>query len=101
MVKKERKRYDAAFKEKVVLEALKEQKTLSQIASEFGIHPNQVSQWKQQVVAGIRVMLSGKAVAPTIDEEALTMPLYEQIGRLQVENNYLKKKLKTLPKTLR
>lgn len=101
MVKKERKRYDAAFKEKVVLEALKEQKTLSQIASEFGIHPNQVSQWKQQVVAGIRVMLSGKAVAPAIDEDALTMPLYEQIGRLQVENNYLKKKLKTLPKTLR
>lgn len=101
MVKKERKRYDAAFKEKVVLEALKEQKTISQIASEFGIHPNQVSQWKQQVVAGIRVMLSGKAAAPAIDEEALTMPLYEQIGRLQVENNYLKKKLKTLPKTLR
>ncbi len=51
MVKKARKRYDAAFKEKVVLEAMKEQKTLSQIASEFGIHANQVSQWKQQAVS--------------------------------------------------
>lgn len=99
MVKKERKRYDAAFKEKVVLEAMKEQKTLSQIASEFGIHANQVSQWKQQVISGLRELLCGKSSKPETDEEALTSPLYEQIGRLQVENTYLKKKLKTLPKT--
>lgn len=99
MVKKNRKRYDAAFKEKVVLEALKEQKTLSQIASEFGIHANQVSQWKQQVVSGLREMLSNKVVKIEDNEEVLTNPLYEQIGRLQVENSYLKKKLKTLAKT--
>lgn len=98
MVKKERKRYDAAFKEKVVLEAMKEQKTLSQIASDYGIHPNQVSQWKQQVVSGLRELLSGKVANSETDEESLTSPLYEQIGRLQVENTYLKKKLKTLPK---
>jgi transposase len=98
MVKKERKRYDVAFKEKVVLEAMKEQKTLSQIGSEFGIHPNQVSQWKQQAISGLRALLSSKPVKLATDEETLTSPLYEQIGRLQVENAYLKKKLKTLPK---
>ncbi len=98
MVKKERKRYDAAFKEKVVLEAMKEQKTLSQLASEFGIHANQVSQWKQQAVSGLRELLSGKPSKLEADEETLTSPLYEQIGRLQVENAYLKKKLKMLPK---
>jgi transposase-like protein len=98
MVKKVRKRYDAAFKEKVVLEAMKEQKTLSQIASDYGIHPNQVSQWKQQVVSGLRDLLLGKVAKAETDEESLTSPLYEQIGRLQVENAYLKKKLKTLPK---
>jgi transposase len=92
MVKKNRKRYAIAFKEKVVLEALKEQKTLSQIASEFGIHANQVSQWKQQVVSGLREMLSNKVVKIEANEEHLTNPLYEQIGRLQVENSYLKKK---------
>lgn len=99
MVKKVRKYHNAAFKEQVVLEALKEQKTLSQIASDYGVHPNQVSQWKQQALAGLQTLLSRKSSEPNIDEEALTAPLYEQIGRLQVENNYLKKKLKTLPKT--
>ncbi len=69
MVKKARKRYDAAFKEKVVLEAMKEQKTLSQIASEFGIHANQVSQWKQQAVSGLRELLSGKPSKLETDEE--------------------------------
>jgi putative transposase len=91
MVKKERKRYDATFKEKVVLEAMKEQKTLSQLASEFGIHANQVSQWKQQAVSGLRELLSAKPSKLVADEETLTSPLYEQIGRLQVENAYLKK----------
>jgi transposase-like protein len=97
MAKRKRKLYDVAFKTKVVLEALKEQKTLAQLGSEFGVSPNQISLWKNDIIKGLPTLFGAKStdLAPEKEEE-ITAPLFQQIGELQVENNFLKKKLKQL-----
>jgi transposase-like protein len=96
-VKRKRKLYDVAFKTKVVLEAFKEQKTLAQLGSEFGVSPNQISLWKNDIIKGLPTLFGAKStdLAPEKEEE-ITAPLFQQIGELQVENNFLKKKLKQL-----
>ena len=95
MANKHRRNLDANFKTKVVLKTLKGQKTVGQICSEFSIHPNQVWQWKQQVLAGIPTLLGQPSTSVSEDEqELLTAPLFQQIGQLKVEVDFLKKKLK-------
>ncbi len=90
MANTHRRNLDANFKTKVVLETLKGQKTVAQICSAFSIHPNQVSQWKQQVLAGIPTLLGQQSISVSEDEqELLTAPLFQQIG--QVEVDFLKK----------
>ena len=91
-MKKERKSYTAAFKAKVALEAIKGQKTINEIASAFEVHPNQVTQWKKQVVSQLSDIFSnGRARAESAEEE-LRNQLYQQIGQLKVELDWLKKK---------
>ena len=87
-----KKRYTAAFKSKVALEALKGQKTLSEIASEYEIHPNQVSQWKRQLRDGIETVFTDPSRSNRSDEKEKDK-LYQEIGRLKVELDWLKKKL--------
>jgi len=95
MANKHRRNLDASFKTKVVLETLKGQKTVAQICSEFSVHPNQVSQWKQQVVSGIPTLFGQQNKSLSEEEqELLTAPLFQQIGQLKVEVDFLKKKLK-------
>ena len=97
MAKSTRRIHDAQFKTKVVLETLKAHKTLAQLSSEFGIHATQITQWKQQVLEGLPTLFNGP-VSPTIAEherEQIEAPLFQQIGQLKVENDYLKKKLRT------
>jgi transposase-like protein len=60
MARKKRIHHEASFKMKVVLEALKEQKTLAQLSTEFGIHANQISTWKQEVVGGYAELIGSK-----------------------------------------
>ena len=87
-----RKRYDSQFKAQVALEAIKNQRTLAQIASEYGVHPNQVSQWKKQVLDQLPQLFStGRSNTPS-DSDALINELYTQIGRLKVEVDWLQKK---------
>jgi len=97
MAKRKRRLHDIAFKTKVVLEALKEQKTLAQLGSEFGVSPNQISLWKNDIIKGLPTLFGAKStdLAPEKEEE-ITAPLFQQIGELQVEVNFLKKKLKQL-----
>lgn len=81
------------FKVNVVLEALKGMKTQQQIATEFGIHPVQVTQWKKDFLENAPTIFSrgkGKQEKNTEGEKA---ELYEKIGRLEMENDWLKKKL--------
>ena len=97
MAKRKRRLHDIAFKTKVVLEALKEQKTLAQLSSEFEVSANQISLWKNEIIKGLPIVFGAKKVDLTPEkEEEITAPLYQQIGELQVEVNFLKKKLKQL-----
>jgi transposase-like protein len=95
--KRKRKLYDVAFKTKVVLEALREQKTLAQLSSEFGVSANQISLWKNDIIKHLPTLFGTKSTDLTPEkEEEITAPLFQQIGELQMEVNFLKKKLKQL-----
>lgn len=95
MGKKSRRNYDDNFKTKVVIEALKEQKTLAQLSSEFELHSTQITDWKKQVRIGIPSLFGGKKILIDDDEkEEIIAPLYQQIGQLKVELDFLKKKLR-------
>lgn len=97
MAKRKRRLHDIAFKTKVVLEALKEQKTLAQLSSEFGISSNQISLWKNDIIKNLPTLFGAKSTDLTPEkEEEITAPLFQQIGELQMEVNFLKKKLKQL-----
>ncbi len=94
MEKSIRRQHTAEFKLQVVLALLKQDKTMSQICSEFKIHPTQARKWKEKVMAGIKVLLNDSSVtSKTEDDQKLTDELYKQIGKLKVELDWLKKKL--------
>jgi transposase len=84
-----RKRYSAEFKARVAREALKEESTLAEIAAQFSIHPNQVSEWKKQVVEGLTEVFKGKATRDTATHEAQVKELHAKIGQLTVERDFL------------
>ena len=87
-----RKQYDARFKATVALEAVKEQQTIAQIASAYGVHPNQVGQWKKQLLSELPHLFSDGRKKETRNHSELTASLYQQIGQLKVELDWLKKK---------
>jgi len=76
-----RKNHDAAFKAKVALEAVKGEKTLSQIASEYGVHPNQIGQWRKHLVKELPALFSDRRRKAEKEGEDLTGELYRQIGQ--------------------
>jgi len=88
-----RKRYSAKFKSRVALEALKEQKTLSELSSEYGVHSNQISLWKKQLLLEAEYLYSNKRHRQEKEKEQLETELYRQIGQLKVELDWLKKKI--------
>lgn len=90
---KTRKRHSAEFKARVALAALREDKTQSQLAGEHGVHPLQVSAWKKQVVTALPSVFGLKIERDALHAQAREQELYEEIGRLKMENNWLKKKL--------
>ncbi|MBO8170219.1 MAG: IS3 family transposase [Thermoanaerobacteraceae bacterium] len=91
-----RKNYSAAFKAKVVQEVLKEEKTISQIASEYGVHPTQIKQWKKTVLENMETLFSKETKAKKKEKEAKEkeiQKLYAKIGQLTTEVEWLKKNL--------
>jgi transposase-like protein len=88
-----RRRYSAEFKAKVALEALKEQRTLSELASEYQLHPVQIAQWKKQLIEGSPAIFSSSSNNSRKRQQELQAHLYQQIGQLKVELDWLKKKL--------
>ncbi len=88
--KRKRRRFTAERKAKIAVEALREQKTVAEIASTYECHPNQVAKWKKDALEGLPQVFSGKPSDRS--EEKQTASLYEQIGRLKVELEWLKKK---------
>jgi transposase-like protein len=88
-----RKRFSPQFKAKVALSALKEDATIAQLSSKFGVHRVQIAKWKKQAIEQISSVFQGKNLKTDKEQEKLADELYRQIGQLKVENDWLKKKL--------
>lgn len=89
-----RKQYPAAFKAQIVMELLREEKTIAQVASEHQIHPNLLTKWKQTAIGNMPHLFerSDKQSAQSEAQERKIAELYEEIGRLTTQVNWLKKK---------
>ena len=88
----QRRRHTAEFKAQVAVAALKEQQTLNELASAYGVHPVQVAQWKKQALAGLPELFASRRARVQEDADARQAQLYEEIGRLKVELDWLNRK---------
>jgi transposase-like protein len=89
------KRIDAGLKAKVALAAMRGDRTTSELASQFGVHPTQIGQWKRQLLDSASEVFASGRRREDEEREALVADLYEQIGRLQMELAWLKKSCPT------
>ena len=87
-----RKHYSAEQKAKIAVTALKGQQTVNEIASDFGVHPTQVSQWKKQLLDDAPQVFAAGADRRAEETDTLVARLYQEIGQLKVELDWLKKK---------
>ena len=88
----QRKQYSAEFKARVALEALKGLKTVNELASTYGVHPTQIAHWKHLLQKEMPEIFSARRAKQEHDAEAFQAQLYQQIGQLKVELDWLKKK---------
>ncbi len=88
----QRKRYSAEFKARVALDAIKGHKTVNELASLYGVHPTQITHWRHQLHKEVPQIFSARRAKREHDQEALQAQLYQQIGQLKVELDWLKKK---------
>lgn len=95
-MKKKRRKFSAAFKAQVALEALKDKKTLAELAEQFEVHPNQISLWKQEFLAKASSIFAKSSDKEEEEEKVDAEQLYAKIGKLELENDFLKKSLKKL-----
>ena len=91
-----RKIYDKKFKAKVALEAIREEKTLSELSEQYGVNPNVISRWKKEVLEQLPELFSKKRAKKSKDLQKHEEELYKEIGKLKVENEFLKKKYNQL-----
>jgi transposase-like protein len=91
-MKRQRKQHSPGFKAKVALEAVRSERTLNELAGQFELHPTQVVQWKKRLVEGASELFNGRAERDAGAESALRDRLYQEIGQLKVELDWLKKK---------
>ena len=87
-----RRRHSAEVKARAALEAIRGQRTTNEIAGDYGVHPVLVSQWKKQALAELPQVFSSQRARAAQDDESLKAALYQQIGQLKVELDWLKKK---------
>jgi transposase len=93
-MKRTRKKHNAGFKAKVALAAIKGDRTIAELAGEFGVHPNQIYNWKKQLLDGAASVFEGGTTAAEGTASAAQVDvLYRQIGQLRVENDFLARQL--------
>jgi transposase-like protein len=91
-MERKRRSFSDSFKAKVALDAVRGLKTLTELASEYKVHPGQISEWKKQLLLNAPGIFSGHKNKRFKTEEELTAPLYEEIGRLKMDVKWLEKK---------
>lgn len=89
---KKRRRFSPDFKFRVALEAVKGQRTISELSNAYSVHPNQISQWKRQLLDDGAEIFTRNGTSNQQDQAVIQSELYEQIGRLKMELEWLKKK---------
>ena len=92
MVQSAKKQYNASEKTKIALEALKGELTIAQISSKYGVHATQINRWRQQAVAAIAEGFNKTHAKAATEQTDLINKLYQQIGQLSTECDWLKKK---------
>lgn len=92
-VSRRRRRHGAEFKARVVLEALKGEKTINELASQYEVHPTQIAAWKRRAMEGLSGLFSNGREKDRQADDALKARLYQEIGQLKVELDWLKKKV--------
>ena len=93
---RKRKQHTAAFKAQVALAAVKGDRTVNELAGQFGVHPTLIHAWKKQLVAGAELAFTNGVKVDAGDAEARQAELFEQIGRLKMELEWVKKKAAAL-----
>lgn len=88
-----RKTYSADFKAKVALESVKGDKSLAELAAKYEVHPTQIGQWRKVLLSGLSEVFSDKRQKQDENTEEEKSRLYEEIGRLKIELDWLKKKV--------
>lgn len=88
-MKEHRRKHNPAFKAKVALEALKGEETVAQLASRFGVHPSQIHKWKKEFTDGAAGIFGNGHDQKKSDNQQLMAQLYQQIGQLKVERDFL------------
>ena len=90
---KQRKRYSAEFKARSAVEVVKAHRSLNELASEYEVHPNQLMQWKRQLLDSLPMVFADKRGKEEKEQAAREAELYQQIGQLKVELDWMKKKV--------
>ena len=88
---KTRRRFSAEFKAKVALEAIRGERTISELATKHQLHPNQITQWKRQAIENLAKVFDDKASDAQVGREAEVTKLHAKIGQLVVERDFLAK----------
>jgi putative transposase len=90
---RQRRKFSSALKARVAIEAVKGHRSVSELAGEHQVHPSQITQWKKQLLASAEQVFSDRRITEQKDQEELLAKLYQQIGQMKVELDWLQKKL--------